>query len=264
VYKARWHGTLVAVKVLQSEDAAEANAFRREVSLLEGLHHLHVVAYYDHMVAQDGTVSAPPCNGAHGCTLLELASLITRLLRARSQYNPHMILKGNMIRGSEALCLSQAQGSTTWSCIHILPGSTCRCRVLSPLPDLHGARSLQVLLVTELMQGGDLRTRIRKDTAVPRKTGWYQNGRYIALGITRGLLYLHSRGVVWFDCKPNNVLLDHTGTVAKIADFGLSKVLAATHTVGCLVSPNACLALLQPHAWAGFLRCGQCGQRCRL
>ena len=94
---------------------------------------------------------------------------------------------------------------------------------------------LQVLLVTELMQGGDLRTCIRNDSQVPRRTGWYQNGRYLALGIARGLMYLHSRNVIWFDCKPNNVLLDHTGTVAKIADFGLAKVLATTHTAGCLV-----------------------------
>ena len=99
---------------------------------------------------------------------------------------------------------------------------------------------VQMLLVTELMQGGDLRSRIRADTANPRRTGWYCDGRYIALGIARGLTYLHSRGVVWFDCKPNNVLLDHTGTVAKIADFGLAKVLTTTRTVGCLVRLQHC------------------------
>ena len=103
-----------------------------------------------------------------------------------------------------------------------------------------------MLLVTELMQGGDLRTRIRNDSQVPRKTGWYQNGRYLALGIARGLTYLHSRNVIWFDCKPNNVLLDHTGTVAKIADFGLAKVLATTHTAGCLVSHIS--GFKSPHA----------------
>lgn len=88
VYKARWHGTLVAVKVLQSEDAAEAGAFRQEVSLLEGLHHLHVVAYYDHMVAQDGTVSAPSCNGARGCTLSAFMSLNPRFIWARTLCSP--------------------------------------------------------------------------------------------------------------------------------------------------------------------------------
>ena len=45
VYKARWHGTLVAVKVLKSEDPSEAEAFLHEISILEGLHHLHVRFY---------------------------------------------------------------------------------------------------------------------------------------------------------------------------------------------------------------------------
>ena len=95
----------------------------------------------------------------------------------------------------------------------------------------------QMLLVTELMQGGDLRSRIRADSASPRRTGWYRDGRYIALGIARGLTYLHSRGVVWFDCKPGNVLLDHSGTLAKIAHVGLCKMLAGTHTETALVRP---------------------------
>ena len=65
VYKARWHGTLVAVKVLKSEDPDEAEAFTRETSILENLHHLHVVAYYDHILTEDGTVgplSCAPCS----------------------------------------------------------------------------------------------------------------------------------------------------------------------------------------------------------
>ena len=85
------------------------------------------------------------------------------------------------------------------------------------------------------MQGGDLKKRICNDKAVPRQTGWHRDGKFIILGIARGLLYLHSRGIVWFDCKPGNVFLDHTGLVAKIADFGLAKVLAATSTVGPMV-----------------------------
>ena len=99
-------------------------------------------------------------------------------------------------------------------------------------------RAVQMLLITELMHGGDLRTRLRSDTAKPRETGWYQQGRYIALGIARGLVYLHSRSVVWFDCKPSNVLLDKTGAVAKIADFGLAKILEDTYTMGPEVCPR--------------------------
>ena len=93
-----------------------------------------------------------------------------------------------------------------------------------------------MVLVTELMEGGDLQSRIRQDNAKPRKTGWYQDGRYIALGIARGLVFLHDQPIVWFDCKPSNVLLDKSGTVAKIADFGLAKVLESTYTVGYQVT----------------------------
>lgn len=85
----------------------------------------------------------------------------------------------------------------------------------------------QKYLVTEYMQGGDLGQCLRNDKAKPRKYGWYKDGRFIALGIARGLAYLHSTHVVWFDCKPSNVLLDHTG-VAKIADFGLARILEST------------------------------------
>ncbi|KAK9907690.1 hypothetical protein WJX75_008211 [Coccomyxa subellipsoidea] len=142
VYKARWNGVPVAVKALIGEDRAEAEAFQREIAVLEVLRHPHVVNYLATLVAEDGTV----------------------------------------------------------------------------------------FLVTEFMPGGDLGKHIRGDKATPRQTGWYRNGRFIALGIARGLVYLHSRGIVWFDCKPGNVLLDQTGLFAKIADFGLAKVLESTYT----------------------------------
>ncbi len=89
--------------------------------------------------------------------------------------------------------------------------------------------ALQVYLVTEFMEGGDLAGRIRNDKMVPRQTSWYQQGRFIALGIARGLLYLHSKGIVWFDCKPGNVLLNANGDLAKIADFGLARILETTY-----------------------------------
>ena len=97
------------------------------------------------------------------------------------------------------------------------------------------------MLITELMPGGDLGTRIHKDTSLPRMTGWYRQGRYVLLGLARGLAYLHSIKVIWFDCKPGNVLLNRAGTIAKISDVGLSKMLAGSQTETALVSvlPNA-------------------------
>lgn len=100
-----------------------------------------------------------------------------------------------------------------------------------------------MFFVTEYMQGGDLGDILKRDKATPRRFGWYQEGHLIALGIARGLAYLHSMKVVWFDCKPKNVLLDHKG-VAKIADFGLARILESTYVTGCLVS-HSILSLSQ-------------------
>lgn len=55
--------------------------------------------------------------------------------------------------------------------------------------------AVQMMLVMELVSGGNLAKSLSKDQFEPRKLGWYRNSRFVLLGIARGLAYTHSRNV---------------------------------------------------------------------
>ncbi|KAK9992603.1 hypothetical protein SO802_027588 [Lithocarpus litseifolius] len=84
------------------------------------------------------------------------------------------------------------------------------------------------LLVYELMQNGTLSNFLFGEGERPS----WESRAQIALGIGRGLLYLHEEcdtQIIHCDIKPQNVLLDNNNT-AKIADFGLAKLLMPNQT----------------------------------
>lgn len=103
-------------------------------------------------------------------------------------------------------------------------------------------------LIYEFMPNGSLERFIYNANAVStdRQLGWevlYQ----IALGIARGLEYLH-RGcnttIVHFDIKPHNILLDEE-FCPKIADFGLAKL--------CLNRKEGILSMLGARGTPGYI-----------
>lgn len=51
------------------------------------------------------------------------------------------------------------------------------------------------MLVMELVGGGNLARNLSTDKAEPRKLSWYRNGRFVLLGVARGLAFIHSRNV---------------------------------------------------------------------
>ncbi|CAL8095512.1 unnamed protein product [Calicophoron daubneyi] len=71
-------------------------------------------------------------------------------------------------------------------------------------------------LVMELCTGGSLEQVIKEDGSLPEAVV----GKFGA-DITRGLQYVHSRGVLFNDMKPSRFLLDGNGTV-KLFDFSLA------------------------------------------
>ncbi|CAI0466104.1 unnamed protein product [Linum tenue] len=91
------------------------------------------------------------------------------------------------------------------------------------------------VLVYELMKKGTLSDHLFSSSGEGemgrRKPGWEQRAE-IAMGIARGLVYLHEEcetQIIHCDIKPQNVLLDDNYT-AKIADFGLAKLLMKDQT----------------------------------
>ena len=81
-----------------------------------------------------------------------------------------------------------------------------------------------VFMVTELALGGDLFGIVQEYGMLPES-----ETRAITRRVLLGVQYLHARGVVHRDLKPQNILCcsEQDITQVKIGDFGLSKILSA-------------------------------------
>lgn len=75
-----------------------------------------------------------------------------------------------------------------------------------------------IYIMMENMGGGELFKLVAKEKGMsePRAAAYFQQ-------IMLGVAYCHGRGVCHRDLKLENVLLDDTNTVAKVADFGFAK-----------------------------------------
>nr|KAJ3404024.1 serine/threonine-protein kinase HAL4/sat4 [Polyrhizophydium stewartii] len=77
----------------------------------------------------------------------------------------------------------------------------------------------QWCVVMEYCAGGDLFARIQNGSLKN-----YSEMNCYFMQLVRGVHYLHSMGVSHRDLKPENLLLDSTGRLLKITDFGVSQV----------------------------------------
>ncbi|CAN2390364.1 regulation of T-helper 2 cell activation, partial [Pristimantis euphronides] len=70
--------------------------------------------------------------------------------------------------------------------------------------------------VMEYASGGDLGSHIKKFGPLP-----FSSATFYAAETTSGLQFLHAKGIIHRDIKPDNLLIDNGGHI-KIADFGLA------------------------------------------
>ena len=74
-----------------------------------------------------------------------------------------------------------------------------------------------VYLVLELCKGGELYTYIKSSKKLSEETT-----KCFTKQLIKGLLYLHSKGVIHRDLKLSNILLSFDQRHLKIAEFGLA------------------------------------------
>ena len=93
----------------------------------------------------------------------------------------------------------------------------------------------KIYLITELLQGGELFDRI-----VERGSFSEADASVLMKSIVEALQYLHSKGIVHCDLKPENLLYDTTNDDAKIkiSDFGLSKFTDSCSSPASSVESN--------------------------
>jgi len=87
-----------------------------------------------------------------------------------------------------------------------------------------------VYIVTELCAGGNLLDRIEQGPIEEKEM------KRIARELMQGLAYLHALNICHRDLKPENVLFTEKGE-AKIADFGLARVLDQSRIVSVVGTP---------------------------
>ncbi|GIF66112.1 hypothetical protein Ais01nite_41470 [Asanoa ishikariensis] len=88
-------------------------------------------------------------------------------------------------------------------------------------------------LVLDLVDGEDLRRRVRRDGPVPPAVA-----AHIAAQVADALAYLHGRGIVHGDVKPANLLVPANGGRVRLTDFGVARRMGARRAAVLHATPE--------------------------
>ena len=84
----------------------------------------------------------------------------------------------------------------------------------------------------EYCTGGNLLELLAQDTILPE----YCISSF-GVDIANALGYIHSRGVLYCDLKPSNILFDDAGTL-KLCDFGLARLIPGSKSSQQVRNPH--------------------------
>ncbi|KAG2432207.1 hypothetical protein HXX76_009126 [Chlamydomonas incerta] len=230
VFQGVYQATAVAVKLALAPKNTDEARYCREAVLAQQLRHPHVVATYlargitlskdmvDDIYGRPSDASAADGGAASSSTATpRVPGALTMLPNFPSAKSDDGM--GNPRVGQQPMSAA-AQEAGGW------PQALCNMGVL---PD-----QILMVMVQELCDGGNLAGALKRGTFRPQgKTSLLAARRMLvrtAAEICRGMLHLHNANVIHGDLKPANVLLtrtrnDRRGFTAKVADFGLSKLL---------------------------------------
>ncbi|GLE06829.1 hypothetical protein PINS_up016455 [Pythium insidiosum] len=118
---------------------------------------------------------------------------------------------------------------------------------------------LDVHVVTEFMDGGDLRTLLQTFDSQGRPVGFDACKLQIARHVIEGLAYLHSLqpAVLHRDLKSRNVLLSADAQRAKLIDFGVSRLRADQNSSTMTTCRDAAVDGTRGHGRRALRRVGR-------
>ncbi|MDQ7904846.1 serine/threonine-protein kinase [Phytohabitans sp. ZYX-F-186] len=91
----------------------------------------------------------------------------------------------------------------------------------------------RLAIVMDLIEGEDLRRRVRRDGPVPPAIA-----ANIVAQVADALAYLHEQGIVHADVKPGNLVVPADGGPVRVVDFGVARRIAAAPPTSIHATPE--------------------------
>lgn len=99
----------------------------------------------------------------------------------------------------------------------------------------------QVVILSEYIEDGSLADKLRAHGKIP-----IEQAARIAVGVLKGLEYLHSKNIIHRDIKPANILMQ--GDTPRLADFGISRAMETTMVSSTVIGTHS---YMSPESFEG-------------